>query len=72
VNKVKKDIVMAIPLDPQLVKRVTAIDADILKVISEALDMWLKEKQRWLNCPFTGIFCSNVHSACNECSVVSG
>lgn len=68
----EKDIVLAIPLDPQLVKRVTAIDADILKVISEALDMWLKEKQRWLNCPFTGKFCINLHSSCNECSVVTG
>lgn len=66
----EKDIVMEIQIDPQLLNSIAVLDNDISKVIVAALNMWLKEKQRLLNCPLTHNLCINVHGSCNECSIV--
>jgi hypothetical protein len=70
VKNLEKDTAIEIHVDPQLLNRITVLDSDISKVVSVALNMWLKERQRLLNCPLTHNLCINVHGSCNECSIV--
>lgn len=67
----EKDIVIEIHIDPQLLNRITILNSDISKTISLALKMWLNETQKLLNCPLSHNLCINVHSSCNECSIVN-
>ena len=64
------DTVMEIHVETQLLNRIAALDDDIPEVIVAALNMWLKEKHRLLNCPLTHDLCINLNSPCNDCSIV--
>ena len=53
-------------IDSRRLRILTAIDGDVCKVMSEALDMWLEK--RVVNCPITKNFCEN-NGPCNDCPV---
>ena len=63
-NEINKKI--SFQIDSRRLKILTAIDSDVCKVVSEALDMWLEK--RALNCPITNNFCEN-NGPCNDCPV---
>jgi hypothetical protein len=65
-----KDIVKEIHVNPQLLEQVAEIDGDLSNVISTALTMWLQERHRQLNCPFTLTLCSQQNRPCNDCNVM--
>lgn len=60
---------MDVQIDPKLLSLVEAVESDISRVVSEALDLWLKEKLP--KCPITGTFCENVQGSCNNCPVAN-
>jgi hypothetical protein len=66
----EKNIVREIHINPQLLEQVAEIDGNLSNVISTALTMWLQERHRQLNCPFTQTLCSRQNSPCNDCSIM--
>jgi len=57
---------MDILVDPALLTLVESIDNDIPKVVTEALNLWIKEKL--ITRPITKKHCTNNKNPCNECS----
>ena len=60
---------MEVQVDPKLLTLVATVDKDISKVMSEALDLWLR--QRLPKCPITDDFCENLQGSCNNCKITS-
>ena len=60
---------MEVRIDPKILGLVADVDTDISRVMSEALDLWLRE--RLPKCPITEDFCENLRGSCNNCSVTS-
>ena len=61
---------MEIQIDPKILSLVTTVDSNISKVMSEALNLWLKEKLP--KCPITDTFCENLKGSCNGCPITDG
>jgi len=62
----KKAETTEIQLNPKTLSLVTSLEADLNKAISEALDLWLKN--RVTVCPITNKFCDRGHGQCNDCA----
>ena len=59
---------MEIQIENNLLNLIEKVDSDISKVVSEALEIWLKGKV--LTCPITDTFCINLDKPCNDCSII--
>jgi hypothetical protein len=58
---------MEVQIEPNLLSHILEVEKDISKAISEALNLWLKEKV--LTCPITNNFCVTPAISCNACSL---
>ena len=61
---------MDVQIDPKLLSLAATVESDLARVMSEALDLWLKA--RVPKCPITDGFCENLRGSCNSCSVTNG
>ena len=61
---------MDVQIDPKLLSLAATVESDITRVMSEALDLWLKA--RVPKCPITDSFCENLRGSCNNCPVTNG
>ena len=66
----EEDTMIEVRINTQLLKNINDVDKDISKVVSTALNIWLAEKRKLLNCPVTKNLCINTTVSCNDCSVV--
>ena len=60
---------MEVQIDRKILTLVATVDSDFSRVMSEALDLWLRK--RLPRCPITEDFCENLEGSCNSCSVTS-
>ena len=60
---------MEIQIEPRLLRIIATIDGDFSKVVSEALNLWLRGKI--LTCPISNDFCANLRGPCNDCFIMN-
>ena len=60
---------MEVQVEPKLLSLIATVEGDISKVVSEALNLWLKEKIP--TCPITKDFCGKQNGPCNDCFIMN-
>lgn len=58
---------MEVYVEPKIMELVSTVEKDFSKAVSEALNLWLRE--RIIICPITKRYCINHNVPCNECPI---